>query len=423
MKYFYSVLLLLTALHLNAQTVVSDSVSMGPGYQYDIFYNLNNGSKTAALINEWDLAFCINPMDVGIRINSINGVSLWTIPATDTSGWATVDSAGYQSWPELHNTDSAMFAGAFNVSGTASQFDFSWGVYDFNTHEVIGDSLFLMKVTDPQGNEYFKKLWIIKRADNSTHDWVFRYANIDNTGDVTVTIPSTSYATKNFVYYSIINGNTVDREPGNPDWDMEFTRYTTDVGGGTYYPVAGVYSNYGVLVADVRPVDVASVTSDAPYLSLYTDKMDEIGYDWKTFNLGTNSWDVEDSLLYFVRTNAGEVYKVVMTGFDGSVTGNIFFDKTLISTTGISETADASSLHLYPNPAGDIAHILYTCSRQEKITIGIYDMNGKVAGNYNTDSAEGFHDFPVSVSHLNSGVYLVVISNGSQIHRQKLIVP
>lgn len=424
MKFTANLLFIISGfINVHAQTIVHDSVTMNPGYQEDVFYNFYSGTKTQATISNWDLAFCINPMDVGIRVNSGNGTALWAVPTTDTSGWASLDSAGFQAWQELHNTDSSMFTGAFNINNTPNQFDFSWGVYDFNTHEVIGDSLFLIKVTDAQGLIYFKKLWIIKRADNASHDWIFRYANLDNTGDMTVTIPTASYIDKNFIYYSITSGTTNDREPLNTEWDMQFTRYTTDVGGGYYYPVTGVYSNNGVQVADVRPVDVSATNSDQPFLNLYTDNMSEIGYDWKTFNMSLNMWEIEDSLVYFVRTNAGEVYKLVYTGFDGSTTGNIYFDKTLIYTTGISDAMiEQNYFIIYPNPAHEIATLIYPAPKQGLANLQITDLNGKCVFKNQVLEKEGLNKFNLNISSLSRGIYFVELKSEQHITRQKLIV-
>jgi len=422
-KFLFFALLLCCVLNLNAQVAVNDSVTMNANYQDEVYYSFYTGAKPTATIKNWDLAFSTYTMDVGIRINSINGVNLWSVPGTDTTGWATLDTAGYQSWQELHNTDSAMFYGAFNISNTPSQFDFSWGVYDFNTHEVIGDSLFVIKVTDLQGNIYFKKLWIIKRADNANHDWIFRYSNIDNTGDTTITIPTTPYDTKNFIYYSITNGNIIDREPASVDWDIVFTRYTTDVGGGMYYPVAGTYSNYPTEVADVRPVDVATTNSDLPYLNLYTYNLTEIGHDWKTFNMSTSLWEIEDSLVYFVRTGAGEVYKLVMTGFDGAGTGNIYFNKTLVSTTGISESmAAVSQAVLYPNPSAENTQLLFTAAKDLQASLKVFGMDGKVMMNAPVYAQEGLNRIQLQTSRYPDGIYVVEINSGSEIIRQKLVI-
>lgn len=418
-------LLFLSCLSINtfAQTLVNDSVTMITGYQQDVFYNLNTGAKAVALIKNWDLAFSTNALEVGIRINSVNGVNLWAVPGIDINGWATLDSAGYQSWAELHNTDSAIYYGAFNINANGSTFDFSWGVYDFNTHEVVGDSLFLIKVTDLQGNVYFKKLWIVKRANNSTHDWIFRYANLDNSNDITVTIPTTIYTDKNFIYYSIINDSILDREPNKSDWDIQFTRYTSDVGGGNYYPVAGVYSNFGVEIADVKGVDVAGTNSDTPYLNLYSSHMDEIGYDWKTFNQANNMWEVEDSLVYFVKTNAGEVYKLVMTGFEGSLTGNIFFNKTFLYLTGINEVSQSNlELAVYPNPAQDITYIVFNAIEKSKSTFIITDIQGKIVLKSAINTQIGLNKIQVNISDLSKGVYFLNISTPNQSSRQKLII-
>jgi hypothetical protein len=419
--YLLSVIILFS-FFTKAQTIVYDSVSMDPGYQNEIYYSFYSGAKPSAIINEWDLAFSTNAMDVGLRINSINGANVWSVPSTDTSGWSTLDSAGYQSWQELHNTDTAMFYGAFNINAIGG-YDFSWGVYNPTTHEVIGDSLYLIKVTDQLSNVYFKKLWIVKRADNATHDWIIRYANLDNSGDVTVSIPTTGYVSKNFIYYSITNDSIIDREPPNTDWDILFTRYTTDVGGGFYYPVAGVYSNYGVEVADVRPVDVATTNSDAPYLNLYTGNMTEIGYDWKSFNMSTSMWEIEDSLVYFVKTNAGEVYKLVLTGFDGASTGNVYFNKTLISTTGINNIPGAiTGLTVYPNPAKETVNVLFSSGSAASVNYSMTDITGKKVLSSEIKTSIGLNSLQINAGSLTKGIYILQISDGRETVNHKIVI-
>lgn len=424
MKKFNLQLFVLLILSINARSQVAsnDSVTMNPNYQDDVFYSFYSGTKTPAMINNWDLAFCINNMDVAIRVNDVNGVNLYAVPGTDTSGWATLDSSGFQNWQELHNSDTMMFTGAFNINGNGGGFDFSWGVYDLNTHEVVGDSLFLIKVTDLQGNVFFKKLWIIKRADNPTHDWVFRYANLDNTGDTTVSIPATNYSTKNFIYYSITTASIIDREPANTDWDILFTRYSTDIGGGVFYPVAGVFSNFGVQVADVRPVDISTINSDSAYSSLYNTNLTEIGYDWKTFNMSTFMWDIEDSLVYFVRTNAGEVYKLVMTGFDGSATGNIYFNKTLIFTTAVNEIEnDNLKLLIFPNPVSDFLNAEFISSVDGKFKYNICDMTGRLIKSEFMAVQNGLNKLQLDISCLSSGLYTFELFSGDKRINKKLI--
>jgi len=55
--------------------------------------------------------------------------------------------------------------------------DYGWGVYNTVTHNVTGDSIYVIKV----GNE-LKKLWIIKKVsiNNIYH---IRYANLDGSNE------------------------------------------------------------------------------------------------------------------------------------------------------------------------------------------------------------------------------------------------
>lgn len=151
--------------------------------------------------------------------------------------------------------------------------------------------------------------------------------------------------------------------------------------------------------------------------------MDEIGYDWKTFNQANNMWEVEDSLVYFVKTNAGEVYKLVMTGFEGSLTGNIFFNKTFLYLTGINEVSQSNlELAVYPNPAQDITYIVFNAIEKSKSTFIITDIQGKIVLKSAINTQIGLNKIQVNISDLSKGVYFLNISTPNQSSRQKLII-
>ena len=50
-----------------------------------------------------------------------------------------------------------------------------------------------------------------------------------------------------------------------------------------------------------------------------------IGYDWKSFNLGTFQYDILDSLSYFVAAKNDTAYQLQFLEFPGGSTGNIKF--------------------------------------------------------------------------------------------------
>src|SRR5690606_40554013 len=63
-------------------------------------------------------------------------------------------------------------------------------------------------------------------------------------------------------------------------WDMVFRKYVTDVGGGMMYGVTGTLHNPNVTVAKNEE---PSGNPDPNNLT-YSEEINTIGYDWKTFN-------------------------------------------------------------------------------------------------------------------------------------------
>jgi len=89
-----------------------------------------------------------------------SGSQLYCYPTGDTSDWESVDTVGMNSWKVLYNSPENWEDGAFNRNATGHP-DYGWGVYNTVTHNVTGDSIYVIKV----GNE-LKKLWIIKKSLN-----------------------------------------------------------------------------------------------------------------------------------------------------------------------------------------------------------------------------------------------------------------
>jgi hypothetical protein len=298
---------------------------MNPGYTDEVYWSLPSGNAGSFPINGWELAFRLGLQTSSIFINSANGVSLFHVSNTDTSGWATFDTTGITSWKELFNSDTSWEYGAFDISSTGFP-DFSWGDYDLNTHIVTGDSLYIIKLN----SSTYKKLWIVKKDFGN---WTFRYANLDNTEDVTVTINGADFPNKNFAYYSITNSQTLNSEPDNSAWDLLFTRYLTLLPpDNTPYLVSGVLTNVGVETAEARPVDLSTVDL-SNYTDSFTSNISQIGYDWKYFDMTLNEYFVEDSLCYFVKSINSDIYKIVFKSFEGSSTGNISWEQTFLLTS------------------------------------------------------------------------------------------
>ena len=60
----------------------------------------------------------------------------------------------------LHNSDTSWNYGAFISTQSNDMFDYGWGVYNIQTHNIVGDSLFIIKTIN--GN--WKKLFIKRKT-------------------------------------------------------------------------------------------------------------------------------------------------------------------------------------------------------------------------------------------------------------------
>jgi len=408
-KLLLTITSLMLGVYVSAQGVY-DTVSIFTGYAHQSYYSLNAGEIANIDNSDWDIAFDASGYGSTIRINGAIGTELYKYPDGDTSDWATLDTAGISSWPMVYDSDTTWAGGAFNTGKTSNPMDLGWGIYSTITHHVLGDSLFVIKLN----NGSMKKLQIESLASGSFN---FKYANIDGTNEVNETVSKSSFSGRNFGYYSIRAGTEINREPASSSWDFVFTKYVTELFPGTHYGVTGLLSNVGVEVAKMSGVaDVMNTTSFAGH-SL-SDDINTVGYDWKSYNSSTWSFNIEDSLCYFVDDVDGNLWRLVMTGFGGSMTGEFVFHKELISAADIEENQPLN-ITLYPNPADNIAHVVFNA--QEASSIQITTLQGQTVHQENIEPL-GLIDYVVDVSDYATGMYMVTVQRGSNIITKRIIV-
>lgn len=409
----FGLLSLLITTTSNAQ-IIADNVSIQPGYTNQTYYNMGIGTLSSVSNTDWDLGFQLRGFPASIIINSKNNVHLYKANK-DVSQWSTMtaaDTAGLLNVPnELFNSDTSWDWGAFNITGdTSNAFDLGWGLYDPPSHFVIGDSLYFIKLA----NGSFKKLWI---ESLQTGTYFFRTADLDGSNEVLASLVKSNYAGKYFAYHSIVNNINIDREPVYNAWDLVFTQYLTHTP--FTYKVAGVLSNDSVNVARAYPVDV--ITAGA-YSAPYRYAINAIGFDWKTYDMNTNSWVIEDSLVYFIEARNKSVWKMIFTGFAGSATGTYYFTKELVGTVSVDEVASTQILSAYPNPAGNMVQVLINSNNASDQNYELVDVLGKVVQGSSLPTSIGFTNLNLNISSLNNGIYFLRIGNANQFSTQKIVV-
>lgn len=404
------------ALSANAQ-VINDTVYVGAGYANNVWYSMSADNQGSAPKNNWDIAFDASGFGSTVLINSVAGVMLWNYPNADASGWASVDTTGLHTWPARYNSDTAWELGAMGrYADPSNDLDLDWGLYNMTTHVITGDSLYIIKLTDGS----YKKLMIESLSGGV---YTFKYANLDGSGAQNPTLAKSAYTGKNFGYYSLATNTAVDREPATANWDLFFGQYTTFIP--SAYGVTGILQNKGVRVAKCTEVH-DKATFVAYSTATFKTAINTIGYNWKSFN-GT-TYDIKDSVVFFVEPANGEIWKMILTGFGGSANGGMMFSKEKLFTPPPAGVEGVNpqfvSLALYPNPAssGNVNIIYGLPTAVATATVTITDITGRVVHVAALETTADLHQYQLNTASMQKGLYLVSINAGSYIAQQKLLI-
>jgi hypothetical protein len=395
--------------------ITEDSVVMQPNYTNDIFYSLKDGEVSEYSGSSWTVAFYNKSQSAAIMINGGRGVELWNVTDDITQFSNITDTVGMSTWSPLYDSDTTWDAfSAFEGESLSGQSNYGWGEYDFNTHAVTGTRIFMLKTI----NDSYYKVYVVKKEAGV---FTYRYASLDNSFDTTMVVSVPDYLNKSYAYLNMDNHTLQDREPDHSDWDFEFTKYIVDYQGIAYYPVTGVISNEGVQIAEVLELPANANYVGAPFKSLRT----VIGSDWKTFDQMNNLFTLSDSLTFFVRTEAQDIYKVYFTGFEGGVSGKIKFTKELVASgpTAIRENNESIDLHkIYPNPTTGSADLIFSSEKIEVMNVRVYSLVGNLVFQANTQTNLGLNSVRINLGEVENGIYLVQLGNGIQTTTQKLVL-
>lgn len=425
------------SLQTSAQTWVTDSVTLNPGYTHDVFYDLFDGDKTSHVANDWHIAFQTTKFgetdfNASIRASHINGkvqvYSLHQKASTKFGSLSASDTVGLTDPNmQLVNDNTSWGAGAFSANGGSTQFDFGWGEYDMNTHNLVGDSLYLVVV-----NSMPYQLWIQEYKSTGNVGYRFRVAKFDGTGDVTDTLNVVApYNDRLFAYYDITTGQFVDREPSRSNWDILFTRYQNGVVfgqvPGQVQSYTGVLSNLDVEVAEIVGVDPNTLTTSnfSNQLGGLSAEVNVIGDDWKTFNMSTFMYELDTMTSYIVKSvNSGTFYHLRFTRFDGTATGTVVFQKRALATTSVKNVASAvSEYSVYPNPAQNKVNIVMDAKTTAANTqLVLMDMTGRVLQNTTISLNKGVNAYSFDVSAYPTGTYVIMVNGGDWKVAEKIMV-
>lgn len=225
---------------------------------------------------------------------------------------AQMNTAGYETWRPLYNSMVTWEDGAFNMNQIGHP-DYGWGVYNGLSHDIEGDSIYLIKL--PNGS--LKQLFIEAKL-SSSNIYKFRYADVTGENEVIEEARCVDYPDRLFLYYSLQNKAFVDRDPAKTDWDIVLTKYTDTT---INYTVTGFLLNEGSLVSVYHaPNSTAALNSTINDTTVFKKDITVIGNSWN--KVSGFSIIPLDTMVYFVKTASKSVYKLRTTFFEsGSTAG------------------------------------------------------------------------------------------------------
>ncbi|MFB9051865.1 T9SS type A sorting domain-containing protein [Formosa undariae] len=391
------------------------SLSMQPNYESTVYYNLDTQAETSFTADAWDIGFLrTSSMSMSIRTNALVDVFE---ASNNTNDWSAIDVANEANWTKLYNGDTDWTSGSID-SGSAS---YGWGNYNMANHHVLGSVIFVLKYADGTYAKFIN--------EDFYGGYTFKYATWDGTtwsDDKTETIANSENENNRFNYFSLKNGSKVIAEPAMDAWHLVFNRYYTDIedneGNLVKYLVTGILTNSGISVAIN---DEENDNTDLSNLT-YSEDINTIGSDWKTFSMNTYSYEVNPNKAYYIKTESGAIYRLVFTSFEGMSTGNLSFTyEDVTQRLSIDNVNESISFGVYPNPTTDKKiNLVYdvnalTSSNNE---VAIYALTGAKVFATSLKNNSGFYNKELQLDNLQSGIYILKFTSGNTSTTKKLIL-
>tara|TARA_B100000575_G_C23140668_1_gene663695 strand:- start:3837 stop:5042 length:1206 start_codon:yes stop_codon:yes gene_type:complete len=399
MRFIFKTILFLFLTFFNAKSQELVEFSLGPGYQYDIYYSFNDGITAYPERTNWDLAFSTNSMDCNIRINCGKGVTLFQV-SDDMSQWENINSIPSGS-TQLRNSSKYWEVGAF-VSNSSGQNDYGWGEYDPVSESVLGKGIYVINF-----DSNTKKIKV-NNCDGGQFNLTI--SNLDGSNEYNQTIDTNPYSDKKFIFYSITNDLLIDREPTS--WDIVFTKYEEDLENNPsnpfYYLVSGGLTNNNGVAEYNGFLDFNPTQEELNF----TYEINTIGYDWKTY---TGGFSIVPDRAYFVMSQDNQsLHKIVFQSFDGQQSGNMSFTvENLDFNNKLLDKDGLTDISIYPNPSKGTLKIDFS---EEDSFIQISDLNGRTI----YEESGPFHSHEIYLQ--NKGQYIASITTNNNIFVKSIFV-
>lgn len=380
-------------------------VITGAGYDNDVYYSLDWGIQDTVPRKNWDVAFTTSSFSSSILANHSAGVELYTWNLGDINDWDNVDTTG-MDWKQMFNSIETWEEGAFGANALDFP-DYGWGIYDMTTHNLAGDSIFIIKTAGGT----WKKLAIVERQ-SAANNWTVKFDNLDGSDPQQHFFKTSMYTQYNYLHMNLDSSETFVREPISSSWDLLFTKYYDYT---IPYHVAGVLTNEKhMLVQEISGADVDQATHMEFEDTSFVTHISTIGSDWKEFDMGSMGYVLSDTTVFYLKKTLGEdslYFKIYFTGFTSSMAdGKYTFMQEQI--LGVSNQAPEAIhlLEIYPNPASDQLNVVL--DQEGELRISVIDITGRMLRSDSYISG-GFSTLNLNIADLDPGLFFLRLEAGT----------
>ena len=106
---------------------------------------------------------------------------------------------------------------------------------------------------------------------------------------------------------------------------------------------------------------------------------------------------------------------------DGGSTEELdWFDYTNVHLTSVDDD-NISGFNIYPNPSSDMVNMSLMLSADEKMTVNISDLQGRLINTYRYNLNRGMNNISIEISNLETGSYLMSVSSDKLVFTERFI--
>ena len=284
---------------------IINAVTMESDYRNQIWFDLGTNSVVKTnLRTDWDLAFDCNLNDNILYLNPALAASVAMTSETD---FEKVTSGAGLTYIHEHQSGRLDRLAIGDVTNQRNVFIIDRG---FN----------------PSG----KALGRWKAQITLVQDGDYYLTSSKLNGDDLTTAIISKKPQYNKVAFSFNTLSELQIEPSKTDYDICFTQYTHMFKNPTIaYSVNGaIINSYNTEVAEEFDIEFNAITKSHAQTLFYSDDLDIIGYDWKDFDIQSNTFTIFSDQSYLIKDASRNLFKLHFLDFydDNGVKGTPSFE-------------------------------------------------------------------------------------------------